>query len=213
MKEINLRVTDQKITYENMQHIATDSKNYIRAVFEFSSEWDDMKKTAIFKGANGDYCVLLSDNACTVPYEALVSGFSVSVFGVLDNVRITTDSVYITAVQSGFVEGHVPPEPTPTVYEQLLGTINEIKAIDSEVKALVKENAEKISAVGIRLEDKVDRVDGKGLSSNDFTDEEKIKLARLESYDDAELTARITALEGYYGECDILAQEILNGEV
>ena len=42
------------------------------------------------------------------------------------------------------------------------------------------------------LEGKVDVEAGKGLSSNDFTSEEKTKLADLENYDDTALAARVT---------------------
>lgn len=45
------------------------------------------------------------------------------------------------------------------------------------------------------LADKVDKVVGKGLSTNDFTDEEKAKLADLENYDDTALANRVTANE------------------
>lgn len=188
MKKINLSVTDQKIICDNAVHIVTDSKNYVTAEFTFSSEWDGMTKTAVFKGANGSYCLLLRDNACIVPQEALVSGFSVSVFGMLDDVRITTDSVYIAAVKSGYEEGQTPAEPTKTVYEELLGTITAIKEIDSEVRTAVAENAEEISQL-------------------------RTELDGFESYDDTELIARVSALESRYGECEALAQEILNGEV
>lgn len=45
------------------------------------------------------------------------------------------------------------------------------------------------------LNDKVDKTVGKGLSTNDYTDEEKIKLADLENYDDTVLANRVTANE------------------
>lgn len=41
------------------------------------------------------------------------------------------------------------------------------------------------------LNSKVDKVEGKNLSSNDFTDEEKEKLESLENYDDTEIKAEI----------------------
>ena len=54
------------------------------------------------------------------------------------------------------------------------------------------------------LNGKVDKEEGKGLSSNDYTDEEKAKLAGLENYDDAQIKALIagkadkaTTLAGY----------------
>jgi hypothetical protein len=45
------------------------------------------------------------------------------------------------------------------------------------------------------LNDKVDKAVGKDLSTNDYTDEEKIKLADLENYDDTALANRVTANE------------------
>lgn len=45
------------------------------------------------------------------------------------------------------------------------------------------------------LNDKVDKEVGKGLSTNDFTSEEKTKLAGLENYDDTSLDSRVTANE------------------
>ena len=47
----------------------------------------------------------------------------------------------------------------------------------------------------VELDRKVDKVDGKGLSSNDFTNEYKTKLDTLVSYNDAELQAKITNVE------------------
>lgn len=41
------------------------------------------------------------------------------------------------------------------------------------------------------LDDKVDKVSGKGLSTNDFTSAEKTKLAGLQNYDDTEIRAMI----------------------
>lgn len=41
------------------------------------------------------------------------------------------------------------------------------------------------------LDDKVDKVSGKGLSTNDFTSEEKTKLAGLQNYDDTQIRSMI----------------------
>lgn len=45
------------------------------------------------------------------------------------------------------------------------------------------------------LAGKVDKVSGKGLSTNDFTTDEKTKLAGLENYDDSRIVADISALQ------------------
>lgn len=48
------------------------------------------------------------------------------------------------------------------------------------------------------LNNKVDKVDGKGLSTEDFTTELKNRLNSLENYDDTALTARVSAIEDDY---------------
>ena len=42
---------------------------------------------------------------------------------------------------------------------------------------------------------KVDKVDGKGLSTNDFTNEDKAKLDGLNNYDDTEITQEIEDIQ------------------
>lgn len=58
--------------------------------------------------------------------------------------------------------------------------------------------------VNTLLDDKVDKETGKGLSSEDFTAEDKAKLDSLENYDDTALVSRISANED--------AIEVLNGD-
>lgn len=58
--------------------------------------------------------------------------------------------------------------------------------------AVITENMDKIDTA---LADKVDKESGKGLSTNDFTDADKSKLDSLENYDDADIAARLAALE------------------
>lgn len=53
----------------------------------------------------------------------------------------------------------------------------------------------RLTAAETALANKVDKVSGKGLSTNDFTSAEKTKLAGLSNYNDAQLAARVTALE------------------
>ena len=50
------------------------------------------------------------------------------------------------------------------------------------------------------LSNKVDKVEGKGLSSNDFTDKDKEKLDNLENYDDSDLKNRIGTAETQISE-------------
>ena len=56
----------------------------------------------------------------------------------------------------------------------------------------------KKSEVDNLLNNKVDKVEGKGLSTEDFTTELKNRLNSLENYDDTALTERVSAIEGDY---------------
>lgn len=52
-----------------------------------------------------------------------------------------------------------------------------------------------LALINTAIEKKVDKEEGKELSSNDFTDALKTKLDTLNNYDDSSITARVLALE------------------
>lgn len=60
---------------------------------------------------------------------------------------------------------------------------------------------------------KVDKVDGKGLSTNDYTTEEKVKLATLENYDDTALAGRVTTLENAGYQTQSQVQTLINNSL
>ena len=85
--------------------------------------------------------------------------------------------------------------------ETLNGDSTVVGSVDSKV-ATAYSNA--TSYTDTECAKKVDKVSGKGLSTNDFTDELKTKLDNLENYDDTALGNRVTANEN--------AITILNGD-
>ena len=88
-----------------------------------------------------------------------------------------------------------------TAIETLNGNSTVVGSVDSKV-ATAYSNA--TSYTDTECAKKVDKVSGKGLSTNDFTDELKIKLDNLENYDDTSLGNRVTANEN--------AITVLNGD-
>ena len=73
-----------------------------------------------------------------------------------------------------------------------IGTTEEWEALSEEEKAKYDVN---ISNIVDELDNKIDKVEGKGLSTNDFTDEEKSKLAGLSNYDDTTLANKVSNVE------------------
>lgn len=67
---------------------------------------------------------------------------------------------------------------------------------DTEIKSDIEDIEENISTLQTNVANKVDKEEGKGLSTNDFSDEYKEKLDGLKNYDDTEIKADITELEG-----------------
>lgn len=63
-----------------------------------------------------------------------------------------------------------------------------------------------------KLNTKVDKVTGKGLSTNDYTTVEKNKLATLSNYDDTAIKKQITDIETSIGGINTMLDSI-NGEI
>ena len=88
-----------------------------------------------------------------------------------------------------------------TAIATLNGDSSVVGSVDSKV-ATAYSNA--TNYTDTECAKKVDKVSGKGLSTNDFTDELKTKLDNLENYDDTALGNRVTANEN--------AITVLNGD-
>lgn len=100
--------------------VTSQSKNYVQAHFDVRSDDWTAPITAIFRADNNAYSVLLdSENSCIIPWEVLTSAGTVNVSAFCGD-RHTANIAQFTVVQSGYTEGEMPSEPTPTVHEQIL---------------------------------------------------------------------------------------------
>lgn len=97
---------------------------------------------------------------------------------------------------SGISENHISDTSNPhnvTAEQVGLGNVTNI-GTTSTITPNSNENITS-GAVYTALNEKVDKVEGKGLSDQNFTYAEKTKLSGLENYDDSNLIARISANE------------------
>lgn len=122
----------------------SDSVKYETVKFDFPNSWEGYTKTAVFRNADEKPSVILNsgsdlctgEDECYIPYEVIKSPeFTVSVFGVLDNSRITTAPAAIRVIQSGYGEGDEPESPTPGEYEQIISLVNQTKEIADSVRS------------------------------------------------------------------------------
>ena len=131
---MKIKVVNQRL-YLEPPETAEGTREYLKAEFSFSEEWDGLTKTAFFRGANGNtYSQLLENDACTVPAEVLTAPgrVGVSVSGTLGETVITTDikSFSLPATLSG----GTPSDPEPTVRQQILEKVDETQQIAQSVR-------------------------------------------------------------------------------
>jgi hypothetical protein len=129
METLLFTVRNQHIQRTDRFYPVKKSKNYLYASFDFkTSDWDGKIKSAIFAGSGIEpIIVILEDDKCLVPWEVLeCDSFTVSVFA---GDLITADTAYIKMWDTGYEEGKTPEEPTPTVYQQLMEKVEEVKEV------------------------------------------------------------------------------------
>ena len=130
---MKIKVVNQRL-YLEPPETAEGTREYLKAEFSFSEEWDGMTKTAFFRGAGNTYSQLLKDDACTVPAEALAAPgrVGVSVSGTLGETIITTDIKSFTVPAT--LSGGTPSNPEPTVWQQILDKVDETQQIAQSVR-------------------------------------------------------------------------------
>ena len=130
---MKIKVVNQRL-YLEPPETAEGTREYLKAEFSFSEEWDGMTKTAFFRGAGNTYSQLLKDDACTVPTEALAAPgwVGVSVSGTLGETIITTDIKSFTVPAT--LSGGTPSNPEPTVWQQILEKVDETRQIAQSVR-------------------------------------------------------------------------------
>lgn len=131
---MKIKVVNQRL-YLEPPETAEGTREYLKAEFSFSEEWDGTVKTAFFRGADWEnHPKLLKDDTCIVPAEALaVPGrVGVSVSGTLGETIITTDIKSFTVPAT--LSGGTPSDPEPTVWQQILDKVDETKQIAQSVR-------------------------------------------------------------------------------
>ena len=106
--ELEFEVNNQSLVRTDTVGVVNQSVNYLSCVFSFkTSDWSGFEKYVIFKSESGaDYCYSLGTSCevdCTVPGKVLEHDlFRLTLFGLKDEERITTNLVTVKLVRSGF---------------------------------------------------------------------------------------------------------------
>ncbi|MCI8423761.1 MAG: hypothetical protein HFF50_09580 [Lawsonibacter sp.] len=128
--------------------LSSGSANTCRIQFLFDRAWDGLSRTAVFSAGERTISVLLGeDGLCQVPWELLEApgpALTVGVYGSrgVDTV-LPTMWVCLGYIQQGTAPEEAVRRPTPPVYEQILGLMqqkqNRILGLPGQIVAIDQE--------------------------------------------------------------------------
>lgn len=100
MRLLKFNVNSQRISKDpecDFSNLVSGTSGYVRAKFNFSSEWDGYNKTArFFRGHNEHTVPLDSNNECYIPTEVLTGqSFRVGVIMRRGTSRIPTNQINV----------------------------------------------------------------------------------------------------------------------
>ena len=129
----------------------------------------------------------LTNKISEVETKATTNASNIS--SLTDDVNVIKNAGYITEDDIDLSPYATKTELNDYVKTENLKVPTKVSELTNDSKYVVE------STLKTELDKKVDAIEGKVLSSNDFTNDEKTKLASLENYDDTELAGKVAALE------------------
>ena len=132
--------------------------------FKFSSDWDGLIKTAVFRTAATSVSMMLDEtNECTIPWEVLATPseiwnrakmrLEVGVYGTKDEVVVLpTTWATLGTIQEGAEPGENAREPTPSVYQQLIDQLDDGRKAAQTAAAQAKADADRAAEIAVEMD-------------------------------------------------------------
>lgn len=103
MRILRFNVEKQRLKKDNtcdFSRLAPGTKGYLHAAFNFSKEWDDCKKAAIFfRDPDNAYYEPIIDEKCKIPEQVTeYKMWKMQVVGEKEGYRITTTTVEVMQI-------------------------------------------------------------------------------------------------------------------
>ncbi len=148
--DLKIKVLNQKIHYAaTYGRIVEGSQNFVRFVFDMTSEWDDLKVFAQFTQNGTSYNVYLDDeNAVYLPTEITAGTCALMLYGTGDTTIGTTNTLKLAIDPCSLVTDVSSTELTESLYTQL---INQINALGDEVDMLMNMDGEALTEFVAKL--------------------------------------------------------------
>lgn len=204
-KKVGAVYVDQYSKYEQLEHISDNSIFYIKNKGLYIGE------NEIANYVNIDGLLYVQDASLrfqqkgeyltehqqlkTINNESIIGSGNITISGgsAISNLsELTNDVGFITANDTSI---YATNTDVSTVISNLVNSAPETLDTLKELADALGNDADFASNVTNLLGNKVDKVDGKQLSTEDYTTSEKEKLASLENYNDSSIRNRVTSLE------------------
>ena len=107
MNIVEFCVDNQILSQKDKTKIVNKSHNYLKLVFDFSTEWDTtVKKYLICKDSKGNYQFDVNEDTVIIPFPLIDERYLyITLYGVYqDKSRITTNEVVLKFVHSGYTK-------------------------------------------------------------------------------------------------------------
>ena len=179
--KLEFKIENQSLTRIDDNTTVDLSSNYLECDFTFSEDWDDFARFVIFRCNKKSYRVAISDEPCLVPYDVLKADrFVVTVYGVKDDVRITTNYVWIYLKQSAFVDEYDESSYfNPDMTEELLDIVEQ-KVYTSVFNETVDEINTSIESLDESKVDKSDYNDDLQGIHNNISEVDNAKVSKTD---------------------------------
>lgn len=128
---IRVSCVDQVLKIVDRPLLASGGLNEAVVAFDFCEKWNGYAKTGVFYRDEDEvyYSILDDDDICVIPWEVYSTPgyFYFTVFGDKGDVRRTTNTVKYKAQKGLAGSDMLPSDPTPGVYDQIMGRLSEIE--------------------------------------------------------------------------------------
>lgn len=119
--------------------VTSGSVNVYLVQFAFSTDWDELDKTAVFRAGDTKISVVLdATNRCQIPWEVLENRgrpLEAGVYGT-KNGTVVLPTIWATlgTIKEGASPGENTQPPTPDVYSQILAVAEKAQEIAQSVR-------------------------------------------------------------------------------
>lgn len=134
---ISVECIDQTLRMTQAPTIASGGVKENAVEFTFGALWDDLILFAVFYRKPSEvYHVRIEDGRCIVPREVTRNPgcFFLGVMGAKDGVTRTSTVLSYRVEAGAITDGIEPPEPTPSIYAQILASVQSTEQIAQSVR-------------------------------------------------------------------------------